>query len=489
MLKSLIVAMREFRSTALTKAFVFGAVVFPLVIWGAMLGVSAIDFKKPPLKGTVVVVDQTKDGKLGKALAQFYDPEFQEQQAAQAKALIEAASKQIEKMGMPEAQARQGAELGAEMQGLSVTPAEIKVEVVPADTSDDVLKSRTRSGEVMAALKLDERTMALDATLFLSQVPTADTEAQEDAERDLQKTLREKGGPGTYEFIQGTGLRPDHARMLRSAVERIVKDERYRRNGVEPLTVKTLSQLPVVARSTVVTETGERKSNDGLTAIMPFIFMMLIYIAAMTGGNYLFYGTLEEKSSRVMEVVLSAVSARQLLVGKLIGQGLVGLAVMAVYAGLGFAAARHFGIVQQLPMHLVPWLLVYFVIAYCLIGSLNLAVGSAVTEIREAQALYTPVIILVMLPFLLMIPIMQNPGSMIAKIFSYFPPTTPYVMVMRLSQPSHVIPLWELIATTMVGMVGVVVSVWAAAKVFRVGVLMYGKPPSLLGLLKWIRQA
>lgn len=485
--KFLIVAIREFRATALTKAFLFGAVLFPLAIWGAMIGVSMIDFKKQPLEGTVVVVDQTRDAKLGEAIVRFYDPEFQKQQAERAKAIIEAATKQAVQMGIPEAQAKAGAEFGMEMTGVSSTAAQVKVELAPSDTADDALKARVRDASVLAVIRLDERTMALDPSLFISSTPTGDGE--DDSAGDLRKQLRENGGPGTYEFLQGTKLRPDHARMIRESVERIVKDERYRRQSIDPLTVKTLSQLPVVARSTVVTDTGERTANDGLTAVLPFIFMMLIYVAAMTGGNYLFYGTLEEKSSRVMEVVLSAVSARELLIGKLIGQGLVGLAVLGIYAGLGVAAADRFGLLQQLPLGLLPWLLIYFVIAYCLIGSLNLAIGSAVTEIREAQALYTPVIILVMMPFLLIAPIMRDPGSLLARVFSFFPPTTPYVMVMRLSQPSHVIPLWELIATVIVGILGVMVSVWVAAKIFRVGVLMYGKPPSLMGLLKWVRQA
>jgi ABC-2 type transport system permease protein len=163
--------------------------------------------------------------------------------------------------------------------------------------------------------------------------------------------------------------------------------------------------------------------------------------------------------------------------------------MLGIYTGLGVAAASRFNLLSQVPLDLLPWLLVYFIIAYCLIGSLMLAVGSAVTEIREAQALFTPITILIILPFMLMVPIMQNPGSTLARVFSFFPPTTPYVMVMRLSQPSHIIPTWELIATALSGILGVVVTVWAAAKVFRVGVLMYGKPPTLMGLLKWVRQA
>jgi ABC-2 type transport system permease protein len=84
---------------------------------------------------------------------------------------------------------------------------------------------------------------------------------------------------------------------------------------------------------------------------------------------------------------------------------------------------------------------------------------------------------------------MQNPGSVVSRILSFFPPTTPFVMVMRLSQPSHIVPMWERFATMGAGILGVAIAFWAAAKVFRVGILMYGKPPTLMTLWKWIRYA
>jgi ABC-2 type transport system permease protein len=341
------------------------------------------------------------------------------------------------------------------------------------------------NGEIAALAIVDEKTMALSPAALMPDA--ADEDDAKDARRKMEKMLEE--GPGSYAFFHGTKLRPNHARQLREAVGQIVRDERFRRAGMEPALAMALSQLPVRARSVVLTPTGEKKSNEALTMILPFIFMMLIYMGSMTGGQYLFYGTLEEKSSRVMEVILSAISARELLIAKLIGQGMVGLSVLAIYGALGLAAADRFGFASLIPTDILPWVIVYFVMAYALIGSMMLAVGSAVTEIREAQALFTPVTLLIILPFLLIMPIMNNPGSVVARVFSFFPPTTPYVMVMRMSQPSHVIPTWELIATAVVGFLGVGVVVWAAAKIFRVGVLMYGKPPGLVELVKWVRLA
>lgn len=487
MRRTITVAIREFRSTALTKAFLFGAVIFPLIIWLGFIGISAIKFDKPILKGTLVVIDETKTASVGDALTKHYDKDQQEKHSREVRELIDRmADQQAQRLGMSKEQFKSTTESGMEMMGISLVPAEVVVELAPAGADIESLKQRARSDEVLAVVKIDERTMALDPALML---PPVGADEEKDPAKKLREKVEKEGGPGSYDFIQGTKIRPDHARMIREAVERSVKDERYRRAGVDPMAVRALSHLPVTARNIVVTETGERTSNEVITRLLPFIFMMLIYMSAMTGGNYLFYGTLEEKSSRVMEVILSAVSARELLIGKLIGQGLVGMAVLGIYGGLGVAAADRFNVLSQVPTDLLPWAIVYFVMAYALIGSLMLAVGSAVNEIREAQALFTPITIMIILPFMLMIPVMQNPGSILARAASFFPPTTPYVMVMRMSQPSHVIPLWEMLATIAVGFAGVAITVWAAAKIFRVGVLMYGKPPSFGTLLKWIRYA
>lgn len=475
MQRTITAAIREFRATALTKAFIFGAIVFPLLIWGVLIAVTAIEFKKPPMEGVLVVADRTAGGRVGEALSRYFDPQEQKRRLEEMRKQLEVARALAESMGVPKQQIEKGMQKAEEMLG-GGEDDRVSVELLPADGDEQRARDRAQRGEALALVIVDETTMALAPEMLRPM----------SAERD-HAAPRE--GPGTYTFVHGTKLRPDHGSKLKRAVEDTVRDERYRRAGMDPTLATALSRLPVTARSIVVTPSGEKKSSEALTVMLPFIFMMLIYVAAMTGGQYLMMGTLEEKSSRVMEVILSAVSAMELMIGKMIGQGCVGLSVLAIYATLGWAVAGRFGVSAQIPTDVIPWALLYFLMAYGLIGAMMLAVGSAVTEIREAQALYTPITITVILPFLLMFPIMQNPASVIARVFSYFPLTTPYVMVMRLAQPSHPVPLWELILTTVIGGAGVAAVVWAAAKIFRVGVLMYGKPPSLMGLVKWVRYA
>ncbi len=467
--KIAVIAWREFRATALTRAFFVGAVVLPALIWGAMFGVGAMNFRRPPMEGTLAVLDATRDSVVASGLEAHFSPEAAaERSRREREALERIAKEQALQFGVPEDEVEQR----LAMASLAEPAPRVTLERLPADADMQAQRGRARAGEVLAVVSVTEDTLTL--------VPQGAPPPGEGAAPDPR---------GSYQFIQGETLRPEHARTLRRSVERVIEDERFRRAGMDPVAVRAVSNARTEADAVLVTREGEKKSNDALVRILPFIFLMLIFMGSMTGGQYLMMGTLEEKGSRVMEVILSACSVRELLLGKLIGQGLVGLALMAVYAGVGLAAARNFNVLSQIPAGVLPWTVVYYLMAYAFLGAMMLAVGSAVTEIREAQALYAPIMLLTFMPFLLMFPLLENPGSWIATAASFFPPTTPFAMVMRLSQPSYQVPLWELVGSTIAGFLGVVAMIWIAAKVFRVGVLMYGKPPTLLGLLKWIRYA
>jgi ABC-2 type transport system permease protein len=138
-------------------------------------------------------------------------------------------------------------------------------------------------------------------------------------------------------------------------------------------------------------------------------------------------------------------------------------------------------------MNLV-YLAVYFLIAFFMIASLMASIGSAVNDLREAQSLLGPVIIVLMIPMMLWLPILRNPNSVFAQVVSFVPPISPFVMVLRLAG-SEPIPVWQIPASMVAGVLYSIGAAWGAAKVFRIGVLMYGKPPNLRTLIKWVRMA
>ena len=222
--------------------------------------------------------------------------------------------------------------------------------------------------------------------------------------------------------------------------------------------------------------------------IVPFIFMMLVWAAVFTSSQHLLLSTIDEKSNRVMEVLLSAVSPFQLMAGKILGHGAVGLLIMATYSTLGVI-----GVIAAAQVHLIEfsdlvWVGVYFLMAYLMIASIMAAVGSAVTDIREANTLIAPVMIVVMAPLILWMPISQAPNGALATVFSFIPPAVPFVMILRIAADEPV-PLWEIPLTIAWGYAAVLGMMWLASRIFRVGVLMYGKPPTPMQVLKWARYA
>jgi ABC-2 type transport system permease protein len=206
------------------------------------------------------------------------------------------------------------------------------------------------------------------------------------------------------------------------------------------------------------------------------------------GGQYLLTTTIEEKSNRVIEVLLSAVSPLQLMVGKILGQMAVGIVMLVAYAGVGIAGLVLASLTHLIdPINLV-YLAVYFLIAFFLIATMMASIGSAVNDLREAQALLGPVMIVLIIPMMLWLPILRNPNSVFAQVVSFVPPISPFVMVLRLSG-SEPIPFWQVPATIIAGVIYAMIAAWGAAKIFRIGVLMYGKPPNLATLIKWVRMA
>ena len=128
-------------------------------------------------------------------------------------------------------------------------------------------------------------------------------------------------------------------------------------------------------------------------------------------------------------------------------------------------------------------------VAYFTIASIMAAVGSAVSDLREAQTLIGPVMIILMIPFLLWMPISENPNGTVAVICSFLPPIQPFAMIMRLAASTEPIPTWQTSLGAIIGLLSVFGFVWTASRIFRVGVLMQGKPPTPLELLRWIRRA
>jgi ABC-2 type transport system permease protein len=207
---------------------------------------------------------------------------------------------------------------------------------------------------------------------------------------------------------------------------------------------------------------------------------MVIFLAAQP----MLESVLEEKSQRIAEVLLGSVSTFQLMIGKLLGGVGGSLTVVLVY-GLGaIGLAWHFDALHLVPLRVIPWFLVYQVLAVMLFGSLFMAIGAAVNQLKEAQSMLLPVWLVMMFPLFIWFQAIREPMGGLATWMSFFPPATPLMMVLRIAATSAV-PWWQAALGVVVLLATTLLIVLAAARIFRIGFLAQGKAPRLAELLRW----
>ncbi|HXV77843.1 MAG TPA: ABC transporter permease [Candidatus Polarisedimenticolaceae bacterium] len=454
--KILHVAVREFLATVATKGFVFGLVILPLVVLVAVFGIGLlIDEEAPRVEGDVAIFDPT--GEVAEGLAAYLRPQAIAERREDFQELIDERLPSMPGAGTADARGVAMRTLLGEVPALEVVPLEAGADLEQAKRS---LHEGPAEGGRLALVVVDD-----DAV-----VKPADS----DRFGRYQLFVREKLDDRVVDEIND-GLR-----------EAIV-DARVGRAGLDRAYIDSLTRVGRV-RSKTVTAEGEKETNELLNAMMPAAFMLLLFASVMTGGQSLMTTTVEEKSSRVVEVLLSAVSPMQLMTGKVIGQMLVGFLVLAVYGGMGVASLAFFALAGMVDLSLLFYLVIFYLIAYFVVASLMAAIGAAVNEMREAQSLLGPVMLIVMIPWILWMPISRNPDSTFAVVTSFVPPLNPFVMLIRMTSTSPP-PSWQVWLSIAVGVGSVYGAVWLAAKVFRVGLLMYGKPPNFATLIRWVRMA
>jgi len=254
-------------------------------------------------------------------------------------------------------------------------------------------------------------------------------------------------------------------------------------------------KTPVLLASVRLNESGEIAPNQNVvsTYVVPIVFGSLFIIAIMFSSGFLFQSVTEEKENRVMEILLSSVSPGQLLVGKVLGLGTAGLIQVAVWfiTVVIFAGAAP-GIIPALsalsvPASLIGWGLVYFSLGYLLLAALSAGIGSIGATAREGQGWTTIFTLPAISPLWFNYFIIGSPEGAVSRALTFFPLTSPVAAIMRLA--SHAISAWEIALSLIILIGSIVLTMWVAAKIFRVFLLMYGKRPSLREIIKYVREA
>lgn len=428
------VARAEYFIAATSKAFIVGVILMPVFMGGALVVQHLTRDQIDVSPRRVAIVDET--GKLHDAIAErathrnevgiFTTDENGEKSQNQAAFLVE----------------------------------NVDVDAEPDQRMDVALAERVKHGELFAFVIIQDGVF--------------------DASRDA--VVRYHSQTPTY-------------RTLPNWLERVINDEIKRQRsvalGLSEEVVTTLSKqthvkmFGLVEREADGTINEARESDRLLTFAVPFGGLMLMFMMIMSVAPSMLNNVLEEKMQKISEFLVSSVTPMQLMLGKLVGAIGIGLTLSTIYLGAAYGMAVYFEVTDRIPLSLYAWFVFFLFVALVIFGSIFSAIGAACSEIRDAQSLMTPVMLLVIIPMMCMAPILDSPSSTFSRIASLIPPATPMIMFMRIAVPPGP-ELWEIVLAVILSAGFAVFCVWAAGKVFRIGILSQGQAPSFAKLAQWI---
>lgn len=288
---------------------------------------------------------------------------------------------------------------------------------------------------------------------------------------------------------------------LQSFVAATLTEEARRRYlmalGLDAHTLESMNAMAVSVAPYAATRGGGVAAvslADRLSGLLPMGLSFLLWVSILIVGNRLLAGVIEERASKVMEVLLSSATPGEILSGKLIGIGMVGLSIIFVWLlsliGATFVAEgelAEFGrrIVSELfSSGLIIYFLFYFTLGFAMQASMFLGVGAISNTLNDAQSYLTPLMLILVAPFAVLVEVQRDPSGMLAQVMSWIPFSTPVVMMVRAPAGAT---WWEILGTGIVLIFSTIFVIWLMARLFRAAMLRTGQPPRLaeLGRLIW----
>lgn len=430
---------REYLARVRTKAFVISTILTPLIMAFFAVAPALMFVIRTGGVTRVAVIDET--GKLGESVKQAVLREGDEDEQSNANANNNA-SKQSEKQSYA-------------------------VEVVSLDgrSVDDVKR------ELSARILHNQ----LDAYIVIP--PSVLTPGAKDAKAEYY-------GRNTSDLTTIDRLRN---RMNDAVLNQRLADAKIERNQLRALTNR------VGFETTKVSERGEEK-DSGLGFLLAFVVGFVIYFMVIAYGQMMLSAVIEEKTTRISEVLFSSVPAFPLMLGKLIGVALSGLTQFVIWIltaalfslyGAGPLAASGVAL-PHLPISLGVYVILFFLLGFFIYATLYLLIGSMVTSVQEAGQVATPVLMLLVAGFWCSFLVIRSPSSSFAFWISLVPFFSPITMLVRIVTETP--PFWQIALSLVVGWTTVVGLVWIAARVYRTGMLMYGKRATLPEVWRWVKE-
>jgi ABC-2 type transport system permease protein len=285
--------------------------------------------------------------------------------------------------------------------------------------------------------------------------------------------------------------------VLGSAISRVVRAMRLEAAGYDADVVAELSRSVDLETIRLSEQGSEAEAGIGGFALAFGLFMIL-YMTTLIYGQQVMHGVLEEKSSRVVEVILAAIQPVELLAGKLLGICLAGLTQLAIWIGtlvlltapgvIALFAFMPAGIeMPTLEPSLIVHFFLFFLLGYFFYATFYAMIGSAFNNSQEAQQMASIGVIFVVAPWIFFLPVLNDPDSTISVVTSLIPVFTPFLMLLRIAVKTP--PAWQIALGYFLTLLLCGGMIWLCARIYRVGILMYGKKPTVREIVRWIRYA
>ena len=369
------------------------------------------------------------------------------------------------------------------------------VKVVVTDLSTQL------AGEIETALSKHNKSNPKRQILFESLAANDDANAiEEQGKAQLRSGRAEAYIVIDQNIIDGAGR--THVYTYKSkpttmdatwAVEEFIRNavvaQRCKVQNVSQKLLDDIRNVPVerVEIGEAANEQRVQSQNQTMIKLMvPFFFMFMIYMGIIGIGQQMLSSVIEEKNSRIIEMLLSAVSPFELMAGKILGLGAIGLTIVGLWTTVSYGSIVSQGISVDISGKLLFCFVVYYILGFLLFSSLLAAIGSICNTLKETQELMMPIILVMVLPMIAWFKLVQSPDGIFARVLSLVPPVSPLVMPLRISAGSNV-GIVEILASVGLLAASVLLMMWLAGKIFRTGILMYGKRPSLREISRWLR--
>ena len=292
-------------------------------------------------------------------------------------------------------------------------------------------------------------------------------------------------------FVSNSGTLSDIRGWVAGVLSNTLRVQRLNEAGIDPQVVAA-ADVPVdvaAVRPYRASEEGDgskagKKEEESLASVFaPFLMMTLMFVVIFLAAQPMLESSMEEKTHRISEVLLGSVTPTQLMAGKLLGNVAGSMVIFVLYGIGGLFMLNRFDMMHLLPTHLLGWFFVFQIAAVLLYSSIFMTVGAAVSQLKEAQSLLLPVWLVMVIPMMIWIVALKDPNGTIATTMSFFPPSAPLMMILRLGTGAA-IPAWQPPLAALLLVLSAALVIVIAGRIYRVSLLRGEGVRSLLQLIR-----